>query len=643
MARADAVAFNQVDFSGGLNFTDGSNLIADNELQDGHDFNIGIKGKTTKRLGYTRWSDPGLAIKRVWGSIYVTFSNGDTKKFEVRNDGSRNRIYEMPKGAAAIILDDDAGNPYELDNLLNVYFELFQDIVFAGNGKDANFEIVRNNDNQVYVVRRTGIVTPTTKPVATEGTAGALGAGAYVYAVTFVRKEGAVPTVIKESNGIKTDSLTIAASKQIDLTNLPISTDPQVTGRRIYRTAAGGTAFRFLVDIDNNTATTHTDNVPDATLNLVTNLFDADEGTSTWEPLPPVRYLKVVKFRMWGWGDPDNPHRLYHSRQGDLIAIRARLASDFKDIDDNNGQEATALAIDDGGLLIFKERAIYQIPNGDVKNPFIIVNIGLGCLEQNTIAEIERGFVCYTHQGYRAFSGGNVSDEDLSYGITNELRKATVSKMLALFQDKELWISVDDDSSENNTVYVRNFRNQTGWTKFINISAAAMVLDENNDILTTDGFDGLIYQQKIGFTDRWVTDPYDGEVIEIDIQSKDYFLDDLVIDKELQTLLSLMNNSSDVRLFIYRDFQQSEQEYIIKPKQEGFQQWDEPWGKPWIRGTRSRKTRLRFKERGSFFGVRYRQGPKELGEISGGRENTKTDNLLEIVGFTVIMSALRED
>ena len=167
MAVQESKAFPQVDFIGGLNLTDNSNLIADNEMSDGYNFDIDVKGKLTRRLGYGLWTDPGLSNKKCYGSVWVNFSNGDHKNFQIRAVGSNCYVYDIAEGSATL-LEDNNGVPYQL-SIAKVYFTQFNDVVFCSNGVDDNFEIVLDHDAGVYVVRKLGIATPTTAPTLALG------------------------------------------------------------------------------------------------------------------------------------------------------------------------------------------------------------------------------------------------------------------------------------------------------------------------------------------------------------------------------------------------------------------------------------------------------------------------------------------
>lgn len=94
------------------------------------------------------------------------------------------------------------------------------------------------------------------------GGSGNLSAGAYTYKVTYVTNNG------ETAAGPASNSITLAASHKMSLTAIP--TGPTgVIARNLYRTTAGGSTYDFLVTISDNTTTTYTDNIADASLGTI--------------------------------------------------------------------------------------------------------------------------------------------------------------------------------------------------------------------------------------------------------------------------------------------------------------------------------------------------------------------------------------
>lgn len=102
---------------------------------------------------------------------------------------------------------------------------------------------------------------PATVPTLTFSTSGGLlTTGEYIYAVSFI-------TSIGETN--VSDTVTgnaTGSTASCTLTNIPVSGDIQVTGRKIYRTAVGATTLKYLATISNNSETSYVDGAADASL-----------------------------------------------------------------------------------------------------------------------------------------------------------------------------------------------------------------------------------------------------------------------------------------------------------------------------------------------------------------------------------------
>lgn len=116
---------------------------------------------------------------------------------------------------------------------------------------------------------------PTGSPTPTAGAAGNL-TGTFGYAVLFVLADGT-----KSSPWGGTASTVTVAAKAIDLNNIPVSSDSRVVARELYRTK--GTAvdikdYYLVTVINNNTATTYTDNLADANLGAPLNWL----STANW-------------------------------------------------------------------------------------------------------------------------------------------------------------------------------------------------------------------------------------------------------------------------------------------------------------------------------------------------------------------------
>lgn len=141
-----------------------------------------------------------------------------------------------------------------------------------------------------------GLPAPTAGPGTYVGTgAGPLGAGTYYHAITFVTAEG--ETTLSPSNNVTITNP--ATNGWIGLFSIPVgAADAGVTARKIYRTAAGGGAFKLLTTINDNTTTSYNDLIADASLGAVAPAMNTtgDRVTALGAGAPAVNtaYLRAV-------------------------------------------------------------------------------------------------------------------------------------------------------------------------------------------------------------------------------------------------------------------------------------------------------------------------------------------------------------
>src|SRR3990167_1289140 len=114
------------------------------------------------------------------------------------------------------------------------------------------------------VVSNWGIAVPSSAPTATKGASGNVPPGGHRYVVTYVTTYG------KESNRSSPSATVLSTGSQVSLTSIPVSSEAQVTQRKIYRDDQGDALYRFVATINDNSTTTYTDNASNADLSSVT-------------------------------------------------------------------------------------------------------------------------------------------------------------------------------------------------------------------------------------------------------------------------------------------------------------------------------------------------------------------------------------
>ena len=133
--------------------------------------------------------------------------------------------------------------------------------------------------------------------------------GNYTYRVTFVTKSG-----VESNAGPVSDTIVApTGGVSVQLNNIPVSPDPQVVTRIIYRTVAGGSGV-WLYDqsIPDNSTTSIADSIADQGLGTQTPP-ETGSQTSDNGPPPSAGITYVWKRTCFLAGDPLNPHVLYFS------------------------------------------------------------------------------------------------------------------------------------------------------------------------------------------------------------------------------------------------------------------------------------------------------------------------------------------
>lgn len=162
------------------------------------------------------------------------------------------------------------------------YFE-YQDVLYW---------TAKNATPQKYdgtTTRKLGIQYPgNVRPTATEDAAGDL-SGAYRYCYTYYNVDDGT-----ESRPSLLSSQIIVVDKQIVISDLVASSDPQVTHIKIYRIGGTSADFYEIGEVDNG-VTTFTDNTAD--LDILGGLLDTEDNN---DPPDGLRYLTKTQGRFFG-------------------------------------------------------------------------------------------------------------------------------------------------------------------------------------------------------------------------------------------------------------------------------------------------------------------------------------------------------
>lgn len=212
-----------------------------------------------------------------------------------------------------------------------VYAAEYENYIFFGNGGGTPYKYGGDSDT----FTRHGVPQASaTISANTAGTGTAL-TGDYQYKVSYVNSnlvEGDVSTA--------TPTFT-ASSENIALTNIP--TAPQSHGvnqRYLYRTEAGGTTFKRLTTLSDNTTTTYEDAIADGSLGV-------DAPSDQGEP-PTYSAIIYHQGRLFVIDPTDN--LVKYSEIGNPYVFKA---TSFLRIGDNSGDTPVGFDIYDNSVVVF--------------------------------------------------------------------------------------------------------------------------------------------------------------------------------------------------------------------------------------------------------------------------------------------------
>ena len=346
-----------------------------------------------------------------------------------------------------------------------------------------------------------GVEAPLTGPTLAEGAANGL-TGVFKYAVTYYRS-GNFPV---ESNPSPISAEIDVTAHKVDLTDIPVSADPKIDTKRIYRTTAGGEILFWLDDIPNATT-------------IYTDDWTGDLGSQ----MSYARYVPTTADLVEVWDEKiwlvpkDYPNQLHFTNSGtaeemaydNIVQVRSR------DSDKINGIKAFS-----GSLFVFKSKSqMYRVDKiGESSYELTLLPFATGCEASASIDVMgQPGLMIWKSKfGIEAFNGETIFRPPLSELIPKTLatiNQSSIEKSVGAVNEKEseYWLAVPTgDATEPNLVIVLDCLKGSVTTYEFpkTITALHNIRDANSNLmLLSASSDGEIYKQGVGYTD-------DGTVID---------------------------------------------------------------------------------------------------------------------------------
>ena len=482
----------RIEFDGGLSNEYDKQLIEDNESPDCANV-LFDQGSVATRLGFSKLNSASI------GSF-----SGDGL-FTRRDDTGAETMIAFAGGSMFTLAGSTFTSVPSAQSIFTAGVKMFgetqENYLFLCNGSQIPYKY-----NGTEFTRH-GVYAPTATATAGTNSAGTL-TGDYQYKVTAVNS-----AAVESDVGSASDTFT-AASEDVSLTNIetfPISYG--VNARRIYRTAAGGTIFKFLVALNDNTTTSYVDNIDDAALGTAA---PTDNGVP-----PNYTAIKFHQERLF-FLDPTNPNYLWFTNLGDPYTV---ASTNFLKIGDNTSDLAKSLGVWQNNIVVFCEKSVFLIymsstaPSTwetirtqsqygsnsarcvlDVDNELLFPAIkndemaGFSLLNGISIAQST------TFLTNNAIGSDRITDR--IYPDIKKIQKTGIPNIAGIVFQNRAWISLqyDTGSTENNRVYVMDFRERRAtkkqrfsWVPFTGYSAADWTVYEGNLYFISSLATGFVY------------------------------------------------------------------------------------------------------------------------------------------------------
>ncbi len=227
-------------------------------------------------------------------------------------------------------------------------------------------------------------------------------------------------------------------NQKVTLSAIPTSADAQVTGRKLYRTLAGGTEFYWLATLNDNVQTTFVDNIPDLAL-AAAPAMERDHDI-----VPNGKFAAWWDERLWVSGD----NVVYYSQ----FSYPEHMDTSVRYVTVQKGDtsdEITGLMPYKDSLYVFRKKSIHVIQKTyDGYGRFLVLS-DIGCIAPWSLVEVNNTLMFASHRGIEIFNGADVTGLEPSLPIDRTFRTIDKTKSdlvsAAHYPDKrEVWFSFPD-------------------------------------------------------------------------------------------------------------------------------------------------------------------------------------------------------
>lgn len=483
------------------------------------------------------------------GFSYETDGVLETRKPKRKvNSTAVTSIHTIRRYMNHIILGDtnNVRHKWDLDGFCNLYipptgenFDLLGTLISTDRWKVAEhreFSLITNEHDKKAIANGLlydwGVDNPTEAPI---GTAGAAGNPNDTYSLyyTFVVKfpNGRV----YETGPSPAGSVTVS-SEQILWSNIktcPYSGSGLVIHRKLYRYSTTLAEKYLVATISDNTTTTYTDNVTDATLLLGTIL-----STTTYQP-PPDNIVDAVDYLNRVFVIAKN--YLYWSEVGIPFAFPAANSI----LISREGEDLVALVSWGDQLYIAEEKAWHRLQGSDATTWAIRGTFaGEGVINKHTLKATKYGIVGLWYDGIYIFDGTvskNITKDILKDSFFSDM--GTKSACFAEFDGRRYYFVYPTSGTTLDKCLIIDF-----------IDYPALKLYHRDFVPTAYQYHKPTGIEYMGKSDGYQYEDGTSETISVSLKTGDRVMKDITHQKETDYLYyDIDTNGKDVVLTFYAD------------------------------------------------------------------------------------------
>ena len=396
-------------FLGGLNTFQDESVIKDGELSKARNIILSVDGIEPRPGTLTYGTTSGSKVVGLFG-MYL--SSG-TRQFLRYSTGINNKLQKYVSGTPT----DIGSATFNASARMN--FVQAGDNVYLFNGQDP----LRKYDGTT-ITTYTALATPTGLALTNEGTPGTT---TYSYRVSAFNSVGETLACVSVSTALGTASPN--ATNYVKLTWSAVS---GATGYNIWGRYATGLGETYLATVYG--VLEYKDNEADSNGNLITpslSLLPPEANTTTGVKGTMAEF---AIFRIFTAGDPAYPSRLSFGGTGTNVGnfSGSSVGGGAADVYPNDGSIIRAIKPFQGGVMIWKDNAIYKFSFNDAgRQKLEEITRSFGGISYRSVKHVENDIIFAAKKDGRLafYSLGNQENYASTVLRTNELSIKIASKL----------------------------------------------------------------------------------------------------------------------------------------------------------------------------------------------------------------------